>query len=64
MDILDVARHCGMQVTLDARIGRETYQSVYGSVEALTRFAQALLGATEGSTSQARTARPRSRDDC
>ncbi|RDV00398.1 hypothetical protein [Trinickia dinghuensis] len=43
MDVLDLAQHCGMQVTLDARIGREEYRSVYGSIEALQRFADALL---------------------
>jgi hypothetical protein len=32
-----------MQVTLDARIGREEYRSVHGSVEALERFADALF---------------------
>ncbi|HDR8999209.1 TPA: hypothetical protein QDB01_005191 [Burkholderia vietnamiensis] len=43
MDVLNLARHCGMQVTLDARIGREEYRSVHGSVEALERFADALF---------------------
>jgi hypothetical protein len=32
-----------MQVTLDGRIGREEYRSVYGSVQALQLFADALL---------------------
>lgn len=43
MDILEIARHSGMQVILNGRIGREEYQSVYGSVQALQRFADALL---------------------
>jgi hypothetical protein len=42
MDILEMARNSGMLVTLDARIGREEYHSVYGSVQALQRFADAL----------------------
>jgi len=45
MDVLNIAQHCGMQVTLDARIGREEYRSVHGSVEALERFAEALVAA-------------------
>ncbi|KVL19514.1 hypothetical protein [Burkholderia sp. MSMB1826] len=43
MDVLSLARRCGMQVTLDARIGHEEYRSVHGSVEALERFADALF---------------------
>ncbi len=35
MDVLDLAFHCGMLVTLDARIGRVEYRSVHVSVEAL-----------------------------
>lgn len=42
MDIVNLARHCGMQVTLDARVGREEYRSVRGSVEALERCVDAL----------------------
>ncbi|RKE39190.1 hypothetical protein B0G76_5586 [Paraburkholderia sp. BL23I1N1] len=43
VDILEIARHSGMQVILNGRIGVEEYQSVYGSVQALQRFADALL---------------------
>ncbi len=42
MDILELARNSGMLVTLDARIGREEYRSVYGSLQALERFAAAV----------------------
>ncbi|TAM48821.1 MAG: hypothetical protein EPN57_26680 [Paraburkholderia sp.] len=40
-DLLDLARDCGMTVTLDACIGRERYESVTGSCDALRRFAHA-----------------------
>ncbi|VVU49165.1 hypothetical protein BAN20980_01864 [Burkholderia anthina] len=43
MDVLSIAQHCGMQLTLDARIGREECRSAHGSVEALERFAEALV---------------------
>jgi hypothetical protein len=43
MDILEIAANSGMQITLDGRIGREEYRSVYGSVQALQLFADALL---------------------
>lgn len=36
--ILAIARRAGMLVMLDGRIGRETYQSVTGSVSSLHRF--------------------------
>lgn len=42
MDILRIAKEAGMQVILDARIGREEYKSVIGTVEALQRFVDAL----------------------
>ena len=40
MDILDVARQAGMTVVLEARIGRQEYHSVYGSLAALQSFAE------------------------
>jgi hypothetical protein len=40
MDILEIARKSGMTVTLDARIGREEYRTVHGSVAALERFSE------------------------
>ena len=42
MDILNMARDSGMLIMLDARIGREEYHSVYGSLQALQRFADAI----------------------
>ncbi|MBR8234647.1 hypothetical protein K6W26_22925 [Burkholderia sp. AU42008] len=43
MEIADIARRAGLAVTLDARIGREEYQSATGSLEALRRFALAYI---------------------
>ncbi|SOE51424.1 hypothetical protein SAMN05446635_0376 [Burkholderia sp. OK233] len=40
MDILDLARKSGMTVVLDAKIGRQEYRTVHGSVAALERFAE------------------------
>jgi hypothetical protein len=45
MDILDTAIASGMHVTLDGRIGTQEYRSVHGSVQALQRFAEAVLTA-------------------
>jgi hypothetical protein len=45
MNLLELAAASGLQVTLDARIGMQEYKSVYGSLEALSRFADAVLGA-------------------
>lgn len=45
MDILEIATKAGMQVLVDARIGRETYHSVCGSLPALQRFADAVCAA-------------------
>lgn len=42
MDIIDMARQSGMAVMLDARIGREEYHSVCGSLSALQKFADAI----------------------
>ncbi|MGE8159211.1 hypothetical protein ACQKRQ_03520 [Paraburkholderia sp. NPDC080076] len=42
MDIIDMARQSGMAVILDARIGREEYHSVCGSLSALQKFADAI----------------------
>jgi hypothetical protein len=42
MDIVDLARASGMAVLLEARIGREEYKSVSGSLSALQRFADAV----------------------
>ena len=43
MDILKIAIASGMQVTLDGRIGTQEYRSVHGSLQALRRFAEAVL---------------------
>ena len=45
MNLLELAAASGLQVTLDARIGMQEYKSVYGSLEALSRFADAVMGA-------------------
>jgi hypothetical protein len=45
MDIIEIATKAGMQVLVDARIGRETYHSVCGSLPALQRFADAVCAA-------------------
>jgi hypothetical protein len=42
MDIVKIARTAGLQILLDARIGRETYHSVSGSLSSLQRFADAI----------------------
>jgi hypothetical protein len=49
MDIEKIANDSGMQVVLDGRIGREEYKSVYGSLQALQRFANSIreLAASE-----------------
>ena len=40
MDILEIARKSGMTIVLDAKIGRQEYQTVHGSLPALQRFAE------------------------
>jgi hypothetical protein len=47
MDIVKLARSSGLQILLDARIGRETYHSVSGSLSSLQRFADAVRAAVE-----------------
>jgi hypothetical protein len=42
MDLIALARESGMAVLLDARIGRQEYVSVSGSLAALARFADAV----------------------
>lgn len=42
MDIIEIARESGMLVLLEARIGREEYHSISGSLAALQRFAKAV----------------------
>lgn len=42
MDLERIANDSGMLVVLDGRIGREEYKSVYGSLEALQRFANSV----------------------
>ena len=43
--IVQLARDAGLLVTLDGRIGSETYQSVAGSLTSFLRFVDALRGA-------------------
>ncbi|MGK8206132.1 hypothetical protein ACRS8P_33030 [Burkholderia cenocepacia] len=40
--LVTLAREAGMLVMLDAQIGRERYESVSGSVDALARFVHAV----------------------
>ncbi len=44
-EIVQLARDNGLLVTLDGRIGRETYQSVAGSLASFLRFVDALRAA-------------------
>ena len=44
-EIVQLARDAGLLVTLDGRIGRETYQSIAGSLASFLRFVDALRGA-------------------
>lgn len=46
LDLLALAREAGMQIVLDARIGRQTYHSVRGTLTSLQRFADAVLAAS------------------
>jgi hypothetical protein len=47
MDIIDVARQAGMTVVLEARIGRQEYHSVHGSLAALLDFAERVRAMKE-----------------
>ncbi|SEJ15848.1 hypothetical protein [Paraburkholderia diazotrophica] len=47
MDIIDVARQAGMTVVLEARIGRQEYHSVHGSLTALLDFAERVRAMKE-----------------
>jgi hypothetical protein len=42
VNIIELAKASGMAVLLDAKIGREEYVSVSGSLAALARFAEAI----------------------
>lgn len=42
MDLERKARESGMLIVLDGRIGCEEYKSVYGSLDALRRFANSI----------------------
>ncbi|MFL9860030.1 hypothetical protein PQR72_30575 [Paraburkholderia madseniana] len=52
MDIIEIAKKAGMQVPLDAQIGRETYHSVCGSLSSLQHFADAICAAAAQSGAQ------------
>ncbi|NPT57632.1 hypothetical protein GNZ13_24435 [Paraburkholderia sp. 5N] len=43
MNLIEMARKAGMQVLLDAQIGRETYHSVCGPISSLQRFAEEVV---------------------
>lgn len=47
MDILDLAKQSGMTVVLDAKIGRQEYRTVHGSVAALERFAEMVAASSQ-----------------
>jgi hypothetical protein len=47
MDIVDVARQAGMTIVLEARIGRQEYHSVHGSLAALQSFAERVRAMQE-----------------
>ncbi len=57
-----MARESGMAIILSARIGREEYHSVCGSLSALQKFADAVRQSTANHASRRRrrnrTARP------
>jgi methyl coenzyme M reductase gamma subunit len=57
MDIEKIASDSGMLVVLDGRIGREEYKSVYGSVQALQRFANSIRELVASETCIARVDR-------
>jgi hypothetical protein len=52
MDILNLARQSGMTIVLDARLGRQEYQSVHSSVAALERFAELIEAAKQSEAAQ------------
>lgn len=52
MDLIELARESGMTVLLDAKIGREQYVSVSGSLAALARFADAVRSESEADASE------------
>jgi predicted kinase len=47
MDILELARRSGMTVVLDAKIGREEYRAVHGSVAALEQLAELIAASLQ-----------------
>lgn len=47
MHILDLAKQSGMTVILDAKIGRQEYRTVHGSVAALERFARLVAASSQ-----------------
>jgi hypothetical protein len=47
MDILGMARNAGMTVVLDAKIGRQEYHTVHGSVTALELFAELVAASSQ-----------------
>ncbi len=52
MNIIEIARQSGLLVLLDAKIGREEYHSISGSLNSLERFAAAVLAGSEQSADE------------
>ncbi len=50
MNLIEMARKAGMEVLLDAQIGRETYHSVCGPISSLQRFAEEIRQALNAGT--------------
>ncbi|RDU95906.1 hypothetical protein [Trinickia dinghuensis] len=63
MNIEEIAREAGMQVVLDGRIGRQEYKSVYGTLQALRRFADSICELTAGDMPMASDGSRRAREE-
>ncbi|WP_084688625.1 hypothetical protein [Paraburkholderia oxyphila] len=62
MNLVDIARQCGMTVVLDARIGQVEYHSVHGSLNTLERLVDAITESLrDPSSGNAACAAPRVR---
>jgi hypothetical protein len=42
LDVVSLARAAGLLITLDGKLGNSPFQSVFGSLSSLERFAQAI----------------------
>jgi hypothetical protein len=52
MDILEIARKSGLTIVLDAKIGRQEYQTVHGSLPALQKFAELVCASVQPETQE------------